>query len=140
MPHAVWCIGGGSTAFFPPMNLTPSFLQSAGAAAVPCAGASHSQIINKNGATSGFEMCFAIESQHLWIPAPLEPGLPTKTRLESRFCNKEALMLPFYLRLPRLCFRPAMGDPEGESTPPRSPLFRRSNPHCLFYEVVSVIR
>ena len=29
-------------------------------------GASQSHKINQNGATSGFEMCFAIGSQHLW--------------------------------------------------------------------------
>ena len=44
--------------------------------------ARQSHIINQNGATSGFEMCFA--------PSTLGAGtVPTKTRLESRFCNKE---------------------------------------------------
>ena len=40
-----------------------------------------SQIINQNGlqATSGFEMCFAIGSQHLWCRVPT---VPTKTRLK----------------------------------------------------------
>ena len=37
--------------------------------------ASQSQIINQNGATSGFEMCFA--------PSTFGAGGPTKTRLES---------------------------------------------------------
>ena len=37
-----------------------------------------------NGATSGFGMCFAIGSQHRSVS-----GVPTKTRLECSFCNKE---------------------------------------------------
>ena len=39
-------------------------------------------IMYQTGATSGFEMCFAIGSQHLtcWL------GVPTETRLGSRFC------------------------------------------------------
>ena len=37
----------------------------------------------KNRAKSGFET--------VWVPAPLVPGVPTKTRLESRICLKEVL-------------------------------------------------
>ena len=40
--------------------------------------ASHSQSMNQNGATSGFEMCFAPG------PATSVLGVPTKTRVESR--------------------------------------------------------
>ena len=53
--------------------------------------ASQSHIINQNGATSGFEMLFC--AQHLWCRVPT---VPTKTRLESRFCNKE-VYAPFNL-------------------------------------------
>ena len=56
--------------------------------AMKARGVSHPQIINQNTMwpTSGFEMCFAIGSRHQWCKVP---GVPTKTRLESRFCNKE---------------------------------------------------
>ena len=56
--------------------------------------ASKAQIATQNGhlqATSGFEMCFLhnerIAPPHLWCRGV--PTVPTKTRLESRFCNKE---------------------------------------------------
>ena len=42
--------------------------------------------INQNGATFRFEMCFAIGSQHLVVQGP---NGPTKTRLQSRFCNRK---------------------------------------------------
>ena len=38
------------------------------------------------GAKSGCEMCFVIESQHLSQHLSVL-GVPTKTRLESRFCK-----------------------------------------------------
>ena len=57
----------------------------------PTAGAtsasvSQARIIHQHGATSGFEMCFAIGSQHLWCRVPT---VPIKTRPESRSCYKE---------------------------------------------------
>ena len=48
--------------------------------------ANHTLYQYQNGAASGFEMYFCYFYR---IPAPLMPGVPTKTRLESRFCNKE---------------------------------------------------
>ena len=44
--------------------------------------ASEPHVINQNGATSGFMMCFAPSTFGV-------PRVPTKTRLESRFCNIE---------------------------------------------------
>ena len=58
--------------------------------------AGQSQNINQNCPTSGFEMCVAIGSRHLWCRVPTTP---TKTRLESRFCYKE-VYTTFYLWLP----------------------------------------
>ena len=48
----------------------------------------------KNGATSGFEMWFWYR-----IPAPLAPGVPTKTRFESRLCIvRSTTSTPFTLK------------------------------------------
>ena len=58
-------------------------------------GASEPNIMNENGAfaPSGFDVCFDIGTRHLWLLGV--PTVPTKTRLEFRFCSKEVFLTPF---------------------------------------------
>ena len=51
------------------------------------------------------------------IPAPLVPGVRTKTRLESRFCNKE-VYTPFNV----LAFSGPGGESAAEVTVPDAPV------------------
>ena len=71
---ATRCLSGQSNRLYAPA--TRCLSNRLYAPATRCLSGQSIAIINQNGATSGFEMCFA--------PSTKGAGVPTKTRLEAR--------------------------------------------------------